>query len=86
MPSSPNRRRIEIPEEVYDMLDREARWLHIPVTALATMLCREGVERLQQRFSPATLIAQEGSPSPTLAELQRRAVDRLAAGDSNGNP
>jgi len=73
MPVSPNRRRLEIDAEVYDMLEREARWLHISVTAFATMLLREGVERVSHRFSPAQLIASEGSPSPTLAELQRRA-------------
>lgn len=43
MPIRASRRRIEIDAEVYDMLEREARWLHIPVTSLATLLIRESV-------------------------------------------
>lgn len=45
MATSPNRRRIEIDSDVYDMLERHARWLHIPVSHTATMLIREGLDR-----------------------------------------
>lgn len=65
MPVGKNRRRVEIAADVYDMLEAEARWLHIPVANLATMLCREGVERLQRRTAPIGLAKEN-------AELQRQ--------------
>lgn len=43
MSTSANRRRIEIDAQVYIMLEREARWLHIPVASCATMLIRDAI-------------------------------------------
>ena len=37
------RRRIEIDADVYTMLEAEARWLHIPVANLATMIIAEDI-------------------------------------------
>lgn len=58
MPTSPSRRRIEVPVEVYDELERQARWLHIPVTNLATLLLHEGLERMRRDTSPAIGLAR----------------------------
>lgn len=75
MSTSPNRRRIEIDSAVYDLLEQDARWLHIPVASLATLLIREGLERSARVSSLAAQIVAEGSPSPTLALLQQRVLD-----------
>ena len=69
MPIRASRRRIEIDAEVYGMLEKEAAWLHIPVTSLATLLIRESVGKrfrgmtveMDQR-PIATGIAGPGAP------------------------
>ena len=35
------RKRIEVPEDVYTAIAREARYLHIPVATWATMILQE---------------------------------------------
>lgn len=39
------RKRIDIPEDLYTELDKDARWLHIPAQTLATMLISQGINR-----------------------------------------
>lgn len=83
MPTSPNRQRIEIDRELYRMLEARAEWLHVPVSILATILIREGLDLYERDIRPgprsslAAQIVREGSPSPTLATLQRHAEDEL---------
>lgn len=72
MPSSPNRRRIEIDAEVYDMLEREARWLHIPVSYTATMLLREALAKLKRDYPPALREVMPESSVEAVALMQER--------------
>lgn len=44
MPSSPNRRRVEIPEELYERLRERAEKRQIPVAAYVTWLLIDGLE------------------------------------------
>lgn len=43
MPTTELRRRIDVPIDVYDDLERHARWLHIPARHLAVMYLQEAL-------------------------------------------
>lgn len=75
MPSSTNRRRVEIDADVYDMLERHARWLHIPVAATATMLIREGLDRYERDITPGP--RRELRDQPPLGSMDAAFVRRL---------
>lgn len=38
------RRRVDLDEDTYALLERQARWYHVSVNALATLLIREGAD------------------------------------------
>lgn len=71
MPSSPNRRRVEIPLALHDRLERRAQRDGLTTSALATALLTGALDR-------------EGSPEPQQAEQLQEigdAVRRLLASD-----
>lgn len=83
MSSGKNRKRLEVSQELYYALERRAGWLHMPTARLAEMLLWESLNASEQRapssaVSPRSAMAgqivAEGSPSPTLAVLQREAL------------
>lgn len=51
METTPSRRRIDVRSELYEELDRQARWLHMAPSALAAMLITEGLERMDREAS-----------------------------------
>jgi hypothetical protein len=58
------RKRIDVPFDVYDALERQAAHLHIPVNALANLYLRESCERSAE------------TPLRSLAGLRAAAVRR----------
>lgn len=49
MPSSTDRKRLEIPGALYMELERQARSLHVSTTALATMLLSDAMQAAEAR-------------------------------------
>jgi hypothetical protein len=67
MPTADNRRRIEIDARLYEYLDREARWLHMSITALASMILAEDLKKRPSRHEPVRFDPPAAGPGITTA-------------------
>lgn len=77
MEPNTTRRRVDIGENVYQELDREARWLGIASGALATLLIRDGLARMTRTpASPHFALPADrnggANPPPTLEILLQK--------------
>lgn len=79
MPSSPAKKRLEIHEDLYEMLHKEARYLFISPSSLAALLIREGLDRLERLSPPAQ---PRISPDFTLVRPGENAAHFAGASDA----
>ena len=80
MPSSANRKRIEIPSDLYDRLSREAERHGVPVSALATFLLLDALNgpslhpTLEQRLEEILTIVRDLRSTSTEQHREMRTV------------
>lgn len=71
MPSSTNRRRVEVPSDLHDRLSRHAQHFHLNVSALASYLLTKALdtEEAAQSMKPFQLVHEMVSPSSVPEEV-----------------